>query len=210
MIKLIIDTSSHICQIALIRDEELISHVFQERSFGMGEIIFEIIAQALNKAAIIKRDICEIYVTLGPGSFTGVRIGIATALGLKLGFGIPLLGVSSFKAHAQRQKLSGLKPLVVLDARRQDIYVQAFDVHLNPETDPLNISLETFREMFSRGEYFVCGDGITQIRDRTFLYSVFDQNRFLDPLLITQTPCEDSVVPLYVRPPDVGIKKLEK
>ncbi len=210
MIKLVIDTSSHICQIAIIKDETILSHVFQEISFGMGEALFGILQKALDQAGIIKQDIDEIYVTLGPGSFTGVRIGISAAIGLKLGLGIPLHGISSLKAHAQQGR-SVLPALVILDARRQkDFYVQAFAPDLTPLTEPLNISVEMIREMLSNKAYFVCGDAAQELKDGLFLNCVFDENRFLDPLSIIHTGGQKQVAPLYIRPPDVGIKKWEK
>ena len=209
MIKLVIDTSSQICQVAFVEDENILSHVSKEISLGMGEALFGILQNALDKTGIIKQDIGEIYVTLGPGSFTGVRIGISAALGLKLGLNIPLYGVSSLKAHATQSKQL-LPCIVILNAKRKDFYVQAFRSDLCAITEPLNISVEMIREMLSNKSYFVCGDSAQEIKDDLFSNCVFDENRFLDPLSIIKTRKESDVVPLYIRPPDVGMKKWEK
>ncbi len=202
MYKLVIDTCSRICQVALIKDDHTISHLIKETSMGIGEILLDLIIQLISNHCK-KEDLSEIYVTVGPGSFTGVRIGIATALGLKLGLGIPLFGISSFKAHA-KQKNHPLPALVILDAKRQDFYVQEFDENGVPVDIPLNISLETLTKMFKDRSYFVCGDYVQDTQSSKW---VLDKSRFLDPLIITQTKPEQGTQPLYVRPPDVGLPK---
>lgn len=204
MPKLIIDTTSRICQVALIQNYEIVAHSFEETAFGMGEILFGLIDKLFETSGTFKKDISEIYVTLGPGSFTGVRIGISAALGLKLGLNVPLYGISALKAHKMQAKKS-LPTLVVLDARRKDFYVQAFDENDYPITDPLNISIETLKMTFSNSKYFVCGDCIDQIQDDQMRLWIWDQSRFLDPMSILKAPLEASPVPLYVRSPDVGI-----
>lgn len=169
---------------------------------GIGEILLDLIEQVISPHCQ-KQDLNEIYVTIGPGSFTGVRIGIATALGLKIGLKIPLFGISSFKAHA-KQKKHPLPALVILDAKRQDFYVQEFDENGSPVCEPLNISLVTLEEMFKDRSYFVCGDYVQDTHNSKW---ILDQNRFLDPLIITKTKPEQEAIPLYVRPPDVGMPK---
>jgi tRNA threonylcarbamoyladenosine biosynthesis protein TsaB len=191
--------------VALFQDFEMLSHVFQERSYGMGEILFSLMEEAFKTAGVFKKDISQIYVTLGPGSFTGLRVGIAAAIGLKIGLNKPLFGVSCLKAHA-RQNAHHKSILVILDARREDFYVQAFDDHLNPKSDPLNISLELIEKMFSNNDYWVCGDIVDKINLNHKALWTIDKSRFLKPLSIIQTPLESKIIPFYIRPPDVGIK----
>src|SRR5439155_20558387 len=71
----------------------------------------------------------RIAVTVGPGSFTGVRVGIAAVRGLALVTGCPAVGISTLAVIAERARaLAGARPvLAVLDARRGEVYAQSFD-----------------------------------------------------------------------------------
>ncbi len=83
-------------------------------------------------------DIDLISVTNGPGSFTGVRIGLAAALGIKMAVKIPVISLSNFQIIAYKiyQEALHKKIEVILDARSEQIYYQAFDSNLNPLTNP--------------------------------------------------------------------------
>jgi tRNA threonylcarbamoyl adenosine modification protein YeaZ len=84
----------------------------------------------LSENAISRRDIGLIAVSAGPGSFTGIRIGIATALGLKAGLGIPMSSVSALKAIAQnsRRPLEVSALMAAVPVGRNSICIQSFDV----------------------------------------------------------------------------------
>ncbi len=134
MITLAFDTSSGGCSVAVAQDADLLGHIFEKRQRGHAEVILPMISRVLNDAALQWPDIDRLAVTVGPGTFTGVRIGISVARGLSLALGIPVAGFSTLAAIA-----SGCLPLpagaeggdtlmVAHDARRGELYVQAFDV----------------------------------------------------------------------------------
>ncbi len=80
-----------------------------------------------------------IAVTTGPGSFTGIRVGIAAARGIALARGLPLIGVSSFEAVATAVPTAALADrclLVALESRRADLYIQIFDAAGRPLSEP--------------------------------------------------------------------------
>jgi len=106
---------------------------------------------------VAKQEICTIVAGTGPGSFTGLRAGLALATGMGLGLGVPVVGVSSLVilASALRRRMtvaSDGKPLAVsavLDARRDEAFFAAFDQNLEPLVAPClvrNAALAAFIE----------------------------------------------------------------
>jgi tRNA threonylcarbamoyladenosine biosynthesis protein TsaB len=85
------------------------------------------IAELLAEAGWQRQDIARLGVSVGPGSFTGLRVGIACAQGLALGLGVPLLGVTSLRAMARAvpESIPGLR-CPCLDARRAEVFVGAY------------------------------------------------------------------------------------
>jgi len=96
----------------------------EEMAKGQAERLMPLIAEVLEAGGATPRDLDAIGVGIGPGNFTGVRIAVSAARGLALALGIPAVGVSRLEALA-----FGLpRPLAVIeDARRGEVYVQAFD-----------------------------------------------------------------------------------
>lgn len=85
------------------------------------------IAQLLDEAGWARSSLDRIGVSVGPGSFTGVRIGVACAQGLSLGLGVPLLGVTSLRAMARAvpRETPGTR-VALLDARRDEVFAAAY------------------------------------------------------------------------------------
>jgi tRNA threonylcarbamoyladenosine biosynthesis protein TsaB len=112
---------------AILRDGAVVAGRVVSQERGQAEILMPMIADLFDAARIEARALDLIGVTVGPGSFTGLRIAIAAARGLALAAGIPALGVSSFAAIAARLPpgaRGGRALLVVLDTRRDDFYLQ--------------------------------------------------------------------------------------
>ena len=101
---------------------------------GHAERLFPLIEEVLVEAKLRADQVDRIAVTLGPGTFTGVRVGVAAARALSLGLRKPVVGITSLAAMAHRASQL-LKPehaswplVVAVDARRGMIYLQCFDV----------------------------------------------------------------------------------
>lgn len=90
---------------------------------GQAERLIPLLEELLSDAGLAWPDICIIGIGTGPGNFTGVRISVAAARGLALGLGIPAIGVSAFEAMAFG---ATLPVSVVMDARRDEVYMQRF------------------------------------------------------------------------------------
>jgi len=114
------------------RGEWLQREAYEERTTGHAERLFPMIAEVMDSAGLAFASIDRIAVTLGPGSFTGVRVGVAAARAFALSTGKPTVGVTSLAVMAQRaDQLLGReradRPLAVaVDARRDMVYFQLF------------------------------------------------------------------------------------
>lgn len=100
----------------------------QQVKTGQADILFPLIEQLLEQQACTFQDITCIGVTVGPGNFTGIRIGISAAQGLAMSLNVPVYGVTTLAAWAQTVHDTGQRGLVtvVLDARKSQQYVQQF------------------------------------------------------------------------------------
>ena len=114
MLILAFDTATDIATSALVSDGEALG----ERS-SRAVTLLEDVDALLRQAGMHTRDIDELAVGIGPGSFTGVRIGLSTARGLALALGIPVAGVSTLDALAA----GAPGALPVIDARRREVFV---------------------------------------------------------------------------------------
>lgn len=122
---LAIDTTAAYGSIALIRDGALVEEVPMHSPEGFGQILFQHIAALLDRHGLRAQDIDCYASATGPGSFTGVRIGLSAAKGLAESTGRKVAGVSNLRAIAS----FGVGPLraAVLDARRGEIYGAVYD-----------------------------------------------------------------------------------
>ena len=133
-----IDTATSVASAAVIEDGKLIAEQFHpshgsesDATLARGksnhaEIILPLIESVLAKADISLADISGLAVSVGPGSFTGVRIGLSTVKGLAYGWDVPVVGVSTLLANAARvENFDGLV-CSLLDARKNEVYAALF------------------------------------------------------------------------------------
>jgi len=123
MLILAADTSLPILSVALILDDALLGTVALEGRSSRNEKLLPAIDWLLTEGAIERMSIDLFAVTRGPGSFTGVRIGLATMQGLALALGKPVCAMSTHEAIAPANGLAS----IVDDAGRGEFYVSAFD-----------------------------------------------------------------------------------
>lgn len=125
---LALETTLAACSVALLRDGEVAARRFEVIGRGHAEALMPMIEKVRAEAGIELTGLDLLAVTVGPGTFTGVRIGLAAARGLALATGVPLVGVTTLAAVAEgaRDAFGGAL-LVALDAKRDAVYAQAFD-----------------------------------------------------------------------------------
>lgn len=169
-----IETGTDVCSVALSADGELIA--LRESSSGrdhardLGVFIDEILTAAGRRVG----ELDAVAVGKGPGSYTGLRIGVSMAKGLCYALGIPLISVGSLESLARvadRELQAGrldigdredalLCPMI--DARRMEVYTQLFDRGLHPLTEVSAevITPESFEEVLGKGcELLIFGNG---------------------------------------------------
>lgn len=121
---LAIDVAVNGCSVAILDTETGIAHQKRlETDRGQAEALIPMVDEVAHMADIILKDLNMIVVTRGPGSFTGVRIGLATAKSLGLALNIPVIGISTLDAIARSQK-SANDTLFLIDTKRDDFYGQ--------------------------------------------------------------------------------------
>ncbi len=141
MIVLAIDTAGTGCSAALYDSDRdvVLGAAGEDIGRGHAERLMEFVDGALDVAGLDLPAIDRIAVTIGPGSFTGIRVGVAAARGLALALGIPAVGVSTLSALAVGRN----GPLLVaIDAKRDEVYWQMFAADGSEATPPAIATVE--------------------------------------------------------------------
>jgi tRNA threonylcarbamoyladenosine biosynthesis protein TsaB len=122
-----IETSTSQASVALLESGNIVLERAHARPKQSAERLLPLIAELLTEVGWARTSLDRIGVSVGPGSFTGLRVGIACAQGLSLGLGVPLVGVTSLRAmsRAVPDALPGVR-CAVLDARRGEVFIAAY------------------------------------------------------------------------------------
>ena len=143
---LALDAATTACSVACWSGGAIIAQREETAGRRQAEILMPMVQSAMREAGFDYNMLDLIAVTTGPGSFTGVRIGLATARGLALASGLPLTGVTTLQALAAApppDERQGGPILAVLDARRDQLYGQFFDINGDPASDPFAAAAAT-------------------------------------------------------------------
>ncbi len=162
---LAIESSAKAASVAVCEDEKLVSQYFQASGLTHSRTLLVMVEDILKNLDLKINDIDGIAVAHGPGSFTGIRIGISAAKGLSWGADIPVCGVSTLEAMAHHIDSPAGIICPVMDARRMQIYNAKFRRDDNGSlvrlTDDRAISIDQLiQESTDDGKpYFLLGDG---------------------------------------------------
>ena len=152
-----IETSTSVCSVALSEGEEV---VFEKASFegpSHAALLGVYMEEALEAAKSKGMKLDAVAVSSGPGSYTGLRIGVSGAKGLCFGYGIPLIGIHTLDILAsaairKNKEEADCLYCAMLDARRMEVYSSIYDSHLNT----IRASYASFLE---NGKVCFFGDG---------------------------------------------------
>lgn len=154
------DCSGASCSAALWMDGGVRARRFEAMARGQTERLMPMLLEVVAEAAISFNDIDIFASTIGPGAFTGLRVGLATLRGLALAVGRPLLGVTSLEAVAHAttaDERRGRTLLVLIESKRDDIYAQAFTEALQPLEGPLALMPAALAARFAGRALLVAG-----------------------------------------------------
>ena len=123
------ETSAKAASVALLEDGKLLAESYQNTGLTHSQTLMVMAQDMLNTLALTPGDVDVVAVAAGPGSFTGVRIGVAAAKGFAWGRELPCVGVSTLDAMAQQARLFEGIVCCAMDARREQVYNALFSCH---------------------------------------------------------------------------------
>jgi len=212
MTLLAFDTSMAACSAAVWRDG-LLAHRFRPMMRGHAEALFPMIREVMADAGVSFADLCAIAVTRGPGSFTGIRVGVAAARGLALAAEKPVIAATSLEVIA-RGASRHLKPeqggepfVVAMDARRGQLYCQQF-ARGYAVSDAQALSPEACAATLPHEHCVAVGSGAPLLAGAAaHRVIVLDADRLPDAadlaaICAERAPETAPLTPLYLRAPD--------
>ncbi|MGE0563308.1 MAG: tRNA (adenosine(37)-N6)-threonylcarbamoyltransferase complex dimerization subunit type 1 TsaB [Pseudolabrys sp.] len=212
---LAIDTALEACSVAVLDTGNPAAFVHESVSMtrGHAEALMPMIARTLETAKLAVADVDRIAVTVGPGSFTGLRVGIAAARGLALAANKPAIAVTTFAGFAAPYIAAddSLPVVAAIDARHDHLYLQVFGPGGRTLVAPRLVSLNDALRIATSGSPRVVGTGARMLATNwpsaAAIPAAIDPRRAPDIGWVarlgaaaqeTGTPPK----PLYLRPPD--------
>ena len=192
MISLFLDTSTKYLCIGIAKDHKVIYKFQQEAIKKQSELTIPFLQNALSEVNISLDDIDEVNVTIGPGSFTGIRIGMCIAKVLASMKNIPLKAISSLNAYASLGK-----KIVILDAKAKRVYLGIYNNN-EKVIDECVVEIETLKEMLNDyPDYDVVLDSFLIEKESENIDVIENMNR----ISLTTSVIEnvDSLVPIYLK-----------
>ena len=226
------DTTAKVASVALISDGKILSEFSVDNGLTQSELILPMAEDMLAKLGIDFSDVDAYAVTTGPGSFTGVRIGVSLVKGLAFGRGVPCIPVSTLEALAEN--ISPLAGILVpcMDARRGEVYTATFlsdgeNVKRVSEDRAISIKdlAEELKERFPNEKIYLSGDGYNVARAALTSMGLKIENT--PPLLINENAAsvarvaqrkhaeeeytdDKGISPSYLRLPQAERERLER
>jgi tRNA threonylcarbamoyladenosine biosynthesis protein TsaB len=169
-----IETSVKSCSVALSHEGKLVNCVEEHaENYVHAEKLHVFIEQVFNQTLFTLTDIKGVHISAGPGSFTGLRIGVSAAKGICYALGIPLLKMSSLEVLYNTLRLShpainGDYYIPMIDARRMEVYGCVFDSGKNKLVHESAIIIDESSFMELQGNVILFGDGADKLTHMNF------------------------------------------
>ncbi len=200
---LALDTALNNCSAAVYDSGETTSET-KEMIQGHAEHLMPMVARVLDRAGVAYDRLEAIATTVGPGAFTGLRIGLSAARALALALGIPVYGITTTQLLALQAVKENAAPVaVILETKRQDFYVQTFD----KEGKALSAAACVAADAIKTDGFVLVGDGVERLTGKKAVLAVPGAG-FMAGLL-AQRPefFMEGAEPVYLRGADVTASK---
>lgn len=150
------------CSVAVLGGGRVLAHRRREEPRGQAEALVPLVQAAMAEAGLAFAELDALAVTVGPGTFTGIRIALAAARGMAVALGRPVLGITTLEALAAgipaRDAGARLR-VAAIDARRGEVYVQAFGPGLRPHDEAALLPLAAAARRLPQVPLVLAGSG---------------------------------------------------
>lgn len=163
-----LETATKNCSVSLSKNGVLIAlEEICEANFSHAEKLHTFIQTVLAKSKLIFKDLSAVAISKGPGSYTGLRIGVSSAKGLCFALDIPLISILTLESLAHATSIESGFIIPLLDARRQEVFTAVFDANYQVIKATYNYILEekSFEEYLNKGKVLFLGDGAPKTRE---------------------------------------------
>ncbi len=167
MIILNIETATTNCSVSLSKEgKTIVLKEDYDKNYSHAERLHVYIDEVLKEAGMSSQDLSAIAVSKGPGSYTGLRIGVSAAKGLCFALDKPLISISTLEALAHQVNCQEGVIVAMLDARRMEVYSAVFDSNHNQirETEAQIIDAESFNNYLEKGKVYFIGNGVEKTK----------------------------------------------
>ena len=169
---ILIETATALCSAALAENGKIVAYRESSEPRAHASLTAVFIKEILDERNIGAKDCDAVCVSMGPGSYTGLRVGVSTAKGLCFGAGIPLLAVGTLDILARQAIEEGMLPdgcryiVPMIDARRMEVYTAVFSAEGKQLTDtaPVVVDGDSFADILKDGPVLFIGDGAEKCR----------------------------------------------
>ena len=220
---LALDSSGAACSAAYWADGAIRGRRLERLERGHAERLVPMVQAAVADSGASLDEVDLFAATVGPGGFTGVRIGLATLRALALAARRPMLGVTSFEALAHGtsvEERAGRRLLVLIESRRSGLYAQTFTDALAPESEAVALPPNEIAARFAAGPLLLAGDGVERLMPtlagRDGVPRVASNASFVDAAVVASLAAERAAAasseppaPLYLRGPDISMPNIE-
>lgn len=158
---LALDAATASCSAALLSEGRIAARRFAPMATGHAQVLVPFVDAVMAESGISFTALDHVAVTVGPGAFTGLRVGLAAARGIALAAGKPIGGVTTLEAVAHATASVARKDailLVAIESKRPELFVQSFAADLSPLDAPASVMPEDLPRHVPAGAVVVAGD----------------------------------------------------
>lgn len=212
---LCIDTSSKFCSVAILEDTTLINKLELNNGLTHSETLMPLVKKLLEESKLTLKDINLLVSDIGPGSFTGIRIGVATCKAFSDSLNIPCIGISSLEALAYNIKNDGLI-CSTIGCKNDNCYFALYEltngiykIIEEPSAKSVVEILDLLNTKYSNNQINFIGDGIPS-KSTNFYINVENLGIAGFRKFINYKNIGENVLPLYLKKPQAQIQLEEK